>query len=206
MRNDDIDADPIEEPEDLRSRRRNQTMFEVHRTAVKLFLERGYPATTVGTIARAAGISERTFFRYFPTKEDVLVFPHTYGNVETFEFDGGLPDVLPALESFLRRRFRRAGADTTTFDELHALLEKEPPLIGILQAKIDEDFDSFLRVLSEAIPARDGQDVRLLIHMAFATAKATIESWADRGAAAETLVHCYDANCATLRRVAPLIR
>lgn len=40
--------------------------------AEQLFRERGYRDTTVGAIARAVGISERTFFRYFATKDDLL--------------------------------------------------------------------------------------------------------------------------------------
>ncbi|WP_353112530.1 TetR family transcriptional regulator [Microbacterium sp.] len=42
--------------------------------AIRIFAERGYAATTVDEVAAAAGISERTFFRYFGTKDQVLFF------------------------------------------------------------------------------------------------------------------------------------
>ncbi|GAB2667356.1 TetR family transcriptional regulator [Saccharopolyspora gloriosae] len=50
--------------------------------AMELFLEKGFDATTVDQIAAEAGISARSFFRYFPTKEDVVIGdPVEYGTV-----------------------------------------------------------------------------------------------------------------------------
>ncbi|WP_327256698.1 TetR/AcrR family transcriptional regulator [Streptomyces sp. NBC_01244] len=56
----------------LTERRRETTRYEIAEAAAALFSERGYEATTVDDIARAAGISLRTFYRYCPTKEDAL--------------------------------------------------------------------------------------------------------------------------------------
>ncbi|HEX5812438.1 MAG TPA: TetR family transcriptional regulator, partial [Pseudonocardia sp.] len=41
---------------------------------MRLFRDRGYAATTVDDIAAAAEVSRSTFFRYFPSKEDVVLF------------------------------------------------------------------------------------------------------------------------------------
>jgi AcrR family transcriptional regulator len=46
---------------------------EVAVVALELFAERGFDSTTVDDIARAAGMSRTSFFRYFPTKEDVVL-------------------------------------------------------------------------------------------------------------------------------------
>ncbi|HEX6339951.1 TetR family transcriptional regulator [Umezawaea sp.] len=46
---------------------------EVAVVALDLFAERGFDGTTVDDIARAAGMSRTSFFRYFPTKEDVVL-------------------------------------------------------------------------------------------------------------------------------------
>jgi AcrR family transcriptional regulator len=53
-------------------RRKVQTRVALAEAAVRLFRDRGYEATTVDDIARAAHSSSSTFFRYFRTKEDVL--------------------------------------------------------------------------------------------------------------------------------------
>ena len=53
---------------DIRQRRREFTADEIERVAIELFAVRGFDTVTVDEIAEAAGISARTFFRYFPTK------------------------------------------------------------------------------------------------------------------------------------------
>jgi mycofactocin system transcriptional regulator len=52
-------------------RRRATSRAELEQTAFTLFTARGFDATTVDEIAAAAGIGRRTFFRYFPSKNDI---------------------------------------------------------------------------------------------------------------------------------------
>lgn len=78
------------------------THAQISHVALELFMERGFDATTVDEIARAAGIGRRTFFRYFPSKNDV-----PWG-----EFEGmldvmrahlaSLPDEMPLMEQLRR--------------------------------------------------------------------------------------------------------
>lgn len=56
----------------IRERNRQLTRRRLADAAATLFLSRGYEATTVEDIAREAGVSRRTFFRYFPSKEEVF--------------------------------------------------------------------------------------------------------------------------------------
>jgi AcrR family transcriptional regulator len=59
---------------DLRSRKRIRTKQMVQKEALRLFALKGYEQTTVDDIAHAAAMSPRTFFRYFPSKEDVVLW------------------------------------------------------------------------------------------------------------------------------------
>ncbi|PJJ71959.1 AcrR family transcriptional regulator [Diaminobutyricimonas aerilata] len=61
---------PAEDPRVGRPRSSSRATLE--EAATELFLEQGYEATTVGQIARRAGVSRTSFFNYFPTKADVV--------------------------------------------------------------------------------------------------------------------------------------
>ena len=62
------------EPEpDWRQRKKTATRDRIRASALLLFREQGYDATTVEQIAAAASVSHMTFFRYFPAKEDVAL-------------------------------------------------------------------------------------------------------------------------------------
>lgn len=59
--------------EGARERKRRETLQRITDAAIRLFGEQGYEATTLDAIAAAAGISRRTFFHYFKSKDDILL-------------------------------------------------------------------------------------------------------------------------------------
>ncbi|HEV8363402.1 MAG TPA: TetR family transcriptional regulator [Gemmatimonadaceae bacterium] len=59
----------------LRARKKARTEQSIVDAAMRLFGRKGFAVTTVDEIAAAAGIGRRTFFRYFPTKEDIVLDP-----------------------------------------------------------------------------------------------------------------------------------
>ncbi|MDF9815312.1 AcrR family transcriptional regulator [Streptomyces sp. SPB162] len=72
----------------LRERKKIQTRQAIRRAAYRLFEEQGYDATPVDRIAEVAEVSPSTVFRYFPTKEDIVL---------TDEYD-------PLIEASIRTR------------------------------------------------------------------------------------------------------
>lgn len=64
------DAQPVT---GLRERKRKETLRRITDAGMCLFIDKGIDATTVDEIAAAAGISRRSFFHYFPSKDDILL-------------------------------------------------------------------------------------------------------------------------------------
>lgn len=58
----------------LRELKKARTRAEIQRQALLLFQRQGYAATTIEQIAAAAEVSQSTFFRYFPSKEEVVLY------------------------------------------------------------------------------------------------------------------------------------
>ena len=61
------------EAEGLRERKKRLMRQQLSDTATQMFMERGFDAVRVTEIAEACGVSEKTVFNYFPTKESLIL-------------------------------------------------------------------------------------------------------------------------------------
>src|SRR5215211_2014028 len=74
----------VEATPGLRERKKQRTREAIVESAFELFDQRGFDGTTIADIAEAAEIAPRTFFSYFPSKDDVVFhdFEESYGQLE----------------------------------------------------------------------------------------------------------------------------
>jgi len=86
----------------LRERKKAKTRAAIQHHAIRLFRKHGYDATTVEEIAEAAEVSESTLYRYFPTKEDLVLWDE-FDPLLIEAFRSQPPELSP-LEA-LRRSF-----------------------------------------------------------------------------------------------------
>src|SRR5437016_14623532 len=105
----------------LRERKKARTRAAIREHAFRLFRKQGYDATTVEQIAEAAEVSPSTFFRYFPTKEDVVLQDDM--DVRMIEALERQPAGVAPLAAF-RAAFRQmmSGYSAADFDEMAEIM------------------------------------------------------------------------------------
>ncbi|MEW2067219.1 TetR family transcriptional regulator [Streptomyces sp. NPDC007346] len=148
--------------------------------AFQLFLERGFERTTVDDIVARAGVGRRSFFRYFPSKEDVVFPDHERCLAEMTEFLAGVDDADPvgavcdaarivlrmyaADPEFSVQRYRltREVPGLRTY-ELSVVRRYEQTLAGHLRGRLGVDGDGALRaeVIAASVVAAHNNGLRL---------------------------------------------
>jgi AcrR family transcriptional regulator len=166
--------------ESLRDRQRAQIRADIRRAAFRLFIARGYDAVTTEEIAFAAGVSPRTFFRYVPTKDELLLAPVRHGGTAIV----GLLEQRPAAESpdvalinAIVTRTRSFGVADT--EEWRAALLVAPDLLGKLTVHLPADKERVTKLVAQRMGANLSTDIRpaLLVQLAFAAADFAFQQW-----------------------------
>ncbi|WP_445330149.1 TetR/AcrR family transcriptional regulator [Streptomyces spinoverrucosus] len=152
---------PADRPQlGLRERKKIRTREAIRSATYRLIDEQGYEATTIEQIADRAEVSPSTVFRYFPTKEDIVL---------TDEYDPLLLEELrarpadePWLES-MRQVMRKAiglGIDEAReITELRCRLMAEVPAV---RSRMMESMSQTGQLVAEAIGERTGRDPQSL--------------------------------------------
>jgi mycofactocin system transcriptional regulator len=174
-----------------RGRPRGTSARALELIALRLFTEQGFDQTTVDQIATAAGVSRRTFFRYFDTKTDVLW--HSF-DAEVARLRGLLdraPDDLPVMEAVRRAVLaaNRYGAeDVPELRTRMSLLGSVPELI----ASAAIHYDAWECAVVDFVSRRSRQPAGTLYPLAvgravLAACRAGYDRWAARADADLTI-------------------
>ncbi|GAA3119151.1 TetR/AcrR family transcriptional regulator [Streptomyces rectiviolaceus] len=168
----------------LRERKKLKTRIAIREATYRLINEQGYDATTVEQIAEAAEVSPSTVFRYFPTKEDIVL---------TDEYDPFLEDELrarpadePIVESLrhvLRRAVGLGFAEEPEVSRLRTRLMVEVPAV---RSRLLESMAVTSQMLCRVIAERTGRapgdlEVRVFAMSLIAALTETTAYWAEHG-------------------------
>jgi AcrR family transcriptional regulator len=139
----------------LRERKKARTRAAIQAVALELFERQGYDATTVDQIAELAEVSPATFFRYFPTKEDVVLHDR-YDPLLLADFRAQPPELSPlaALRRTLRSVFAGLPADEFARERERATLIISVP---VLRARALDELARSLEPFNEAVAERTGR-------------------------------------------------
>ncbi|MGP6173593.1 TetR family transcriptional regulator [Corynebacterium sp. A21] len=169
------------EPLSLRERRRIETETAIHNAALRLFAEHGSQATTTDQIAELAGISTRTFFRYFETKESAALpslgaleslFERLSGKIRTIEDVGPVLDVI--FHSVIEELNEEEASATRLF---FSLLENDAAIRDAASARDAHIEELLTRKLSARLPEVDTLELRLIVATFVAQSRTVWAYW-----------------------------
>jgi len=164
---------------------------ELELISLRLFSELGFEETTVERIAAEAGVSRRTFFRYFDSKADVL-WDSFDGEVRSLRAAfAAVPDDVPMLEAI---RQVVVGANRYRAEDVPELRIRMNLISSVpaLQASAAQHYDAWERAVMDFAAGRLDEPADALIPMAIgratlAVCRAAYDRWADRADAGLTV-------------------
>lgn len=167
----------------LRERKRRETLQRVAQTGLELFVVKGYEQTTLDDIAAAAGISRRTFFHYFKSKDEILL-----------AWQGGLVESVRAsvleastdqspLDALCGALLKQASHyDTDTTLVIAHLLRSSDQLRAANQAKYLQMEHAVFEALCRLWPQRARREgLRMVAMVGMGAFRVAVDEWADGG-------------------------
>ncbi|MFJ5829339.1 TetR/AcrR family transcriptional regulator [Streptomyces sp. NPDC093089] len=146
----------------LRERKKRQMYARLSDTAIGMFVERGFEEVTVADVAAAVDVSKPTLFRYFPTKEDLVLHRLADHEGEAGRVVAERPDGTSPLEA-LRNHFldglaRRDPVTGLNDDDevlaFHRLVYATPSVVARLHAYVERNEAILAEALGGGTPAR----------------------------------------------------
>ncbi len=194
-------------PRDLRARRRLDTRNEIHSAALDLFESQGVRETTVAQIADLAGVSSRTFFRYFTSKEQAAL-PGQWrllAMIESLDIAGSEPAAI--LRAIERATEKVVGRDSDPELEEHRrvarLLAAHPELQALAAAQEASLVERLRERIAEQTGEVDPTTVRLLAELAVTVWRTSWDRWGELALAGDDRdpVEVYRECRESLRRI-----
>jgi AcrR family transcriptional regulator len=145
----------VTELQGLRERKKARTRASLREHALRLFREHGYTATTVEQIAAAAEVSPSTFFRYFPTKEDVILQDDLDVRImEAFDRQPATISVIAAIRAAIREAMvSYTEADMALIRETTELTRTVPEI----RARAIDEFARSIHSIAGLVAKRSGR-------------------------------------------------
>jgi AcrR family transcriptional regulator len=169
----------------LSVRRRQLLRDEISRVAIELFAERGFESVTVDDIATAAGTSPRTFFRYFATKDDVVLDYERRLKARLVEALRSRPDdehAVEALREAFKQTARVAPNDRPRVLQHARILRRSPGLrVRANGERFAEDAELTALTAERLGPHASDLHVRVIVTAMTAVAVQEFWAWVDGG-------------------------
>ncbi|MFI8851359.1 TetR family transcriptional regulator [Streptomyces sp. 891-h] len=170
----------------LRERKKLQTRQAIRRTAYRLFEVQGYDATPVDQIAAEAEVSPSTVFRYFPTKEDIVLTDEYDPLIEQAlrERPAGEPPVAALREALYSSITRIYQADAAETLQRIRLIRDVPALRGRMSEHSAETAWLLRRALAERTGrSPDDLELRIVTGAMLGALTEAMYAWVDTGMA-----------------------
>ena len=165
----------------LREQKKRETERLLANTGVRLFLAQGYQETTLDQIAQEAGISRRTIFSYFPSKEDILVAASgtSWDDILVEVAKGGRDQQPLAVvrEGLLRRLATRSHKEMLA---LHRLMSISATLRSRYHSGFAEREQAVYETLVEIWPEPERQwELRLAAMTSIGAFRLAVQAWTE---------------------------